>query len=179
MQIRSASLDTHNSVKVRRARLQDLKTLAQLKYELDLYHKDMPIWPPECDMKEARRTVRALLKDRKHVVFVAESSNKEIVGTVTARVLMRKTLHPEYRKVGEIGVICVEEAYRHQGIGKCLVEACIDHFDKKGVRHVTLRNVVYNQISDRFWRALSLNPILYVRSSTVNEIRGRLKATQA
>ena len=176
MDRRPVSLGAHNDVKIRHAHLQDLEALAQLKYELDLYHKNMPIWPPECDMREARRTMKTLLKDRRHAIFVAESSNKEIVGIVTTRVLRRKTLHPEYRRVGEIGILHVQEASRRQGVGKCLVEACIDHFDKRGVKHVTLRSVVYNDISDRFWRSLSLNPALYVRSSTVDNVRNRLKA---
>ena len=127
-------------------------------------------------MNEARRTVKMILKNRRNTVFAAESLTKEIIGVVTARLVRRKTVHSEYGKVGMIGIIYVKDHYRRRGIGKRLVAACIDHFERLGVRHVTLRSVVDNRVSDRFWERLSFAPALYVRSSTVQKLQRRLGA---
>jgi len=165
-----------SGVRIRRGHLRDGEPLARLKYELDLHHRKMSIWPPECDMNEARKTVKEMLKDRRNAVFVAECLTKEIIGIVNARLVKRETVHSEYGKVGEIGIIYVKDAYRRRGIGKRLVAACIDHFQRLGVRHVTLRSVVDNRASDRFWETLSFTPALYVRSSTVQKVQRRLGA---
>lgn len=158
---------------LRVANRKDLPTMSRLKLELDRFHENMPIWPPESDLKEARRSISKHMKQGK--CFVAISPENEIVGFTTVRLTKRETVHSGYRRVGEIGFLYVKEDQRRHNVGQHLVSACINFFEKKGIEHVTTRSVVYNKIADRFWNKLSFQPAIYVRSTTVGKVKQKLR----
>ncbi|MFH0815218.1 MAG: GNAT family N-acetyltransferase [Methanobacteriota archaeon] len=164
-----------SEISLRRARMTDLGELAKMKYEGDVFHSELPIWPPECDMGEASRTMRRHLKDQRGTVFVATGQAGILVGFATAEVVERETVHEEYRRIGTIGLLFVREEWRGRGIGRMLVSACTERFDELGIKHLTLRSVVGNNLSERFWDSLSFEPKIYGRSTTVKEVKARLK----
>ncbi len=158
---------------VRVANRKDLPTISRLKLELDRFHENMPIWPPESNLREARRSVIKHMKKGKY--FVAVSPENEIVGFTTARLMRRETVHSGYRRIGEIGFLYVKEDQRRHNVGQHLVSTCINFFEKKGIEHVTTRSVAYNKIVDRFWNKLSFHSVIYVRSTTVRKVKQKLR----
>jgi len=145
-----------------------------MKYELDGHHKGMPVWPQERNMREARRTLRKLLDDRRSFVLVAETKEGEAIGMLTYRIVRRETRHSGYRMVADVGMMFVGERYRRLGVGRALVARCIEHLERRGVQHVTLRSVVANAQGNRFWDSLGLKPLLYIRSAPVARVKGKL-----
>ncbi len=164
-----------SSAKVRRARLSDLESLAKMKYDGDVFHSNLPIWPPECDMDEAMRGMKKHLADRKNPIFIAVAPSGEPVGFASTSIDNRETVHEEYRTVGTIVLMFVGEKWRGHGLGRALVSACVAHFKAKGVVQLTLRSVVGNELSERFWDSMSFEPKIYGRSTTVKKAEARLK----
>jgi GNAT superfamily N-acetyltransferase len=161
--------------RIRRASIKDLSKLAELKLGLDLSHKDYPIWPPECDPKEARRSMRKMLEKKGSLILVAESREREPVGMIALHIARRKTRHAGYRKIADIGLMFVKEDQRRKGIGRALVASCIDHLEKRRVQHITLRNVAFNEAGNEFWGSLGFGVLLYIRSAAIGDIKDNLR----
>jgi GNAT superfamily N-acetyltransferase len=163
------------AVKVRRAKPSDLEALARMKFELDAFHSKLPIWPPECDMDEARRGMKKHLADRRNPIFIAVAPSGELAGFASTDVSERETVHRDYRRVGTIVLMFVKGEWRGRGAGRALVSACLEHFKRKGVVHLTLRSVVGNKLSERFWDSMSFEPKIYGRSTTVDKVEAKLR----
>ena len=163
------------AISVRRARASDLKELAGMKYAGDVFHSKLPIWPPECDMGEATSGMKRHLDDRDNPIFIAVAPTGESVGFASTNISERETVHEGYRRIGTIVLLFVDERWRGRGVGRKLVSACVDHFKKKGIEHLTLRSVVGNKLYERFWDSLSFKPMIYGRSTTVEKVDAKLK----
>jgi len=154
-------------VTIRRARESDVSNIAELKSRLDRLH-DLPgLWPPEKGERQNLVHYRKLLRQPVARLFVAELSPRRIVGYLTAFIQTRKCDQKKFRRVGVIGEAFVERRYRNQGIGTALVGAAARFFSTKGIKHVTLRNAVGNDLANKFWDRLSFNAVLYTRTTTL------------
>jgi ribosomal protein S18 acetylase RimI-like enzyme len=69
----------------------------------------------------------------------------------------------------------VEKRYRNLGIGTTLVGAAARFFSSKGIRHVTLRNAIGNDLANEFWGRLTFNPVLYTRTATLASLEKALQ----
>jgi GNAT superfamily N-acetyltransferase len=126
-------------------------------------------------MGEATSGMKRHLEDRRNPIFVALAPTGEPVGFASTSIAERETVHDDYRRIGTIGLLFVKEEWRKHGVGRKLVSACADHFQKKGVEHLTLRSVVGNKLSESFWDSLSFEPMIFGRSTTVERVNAMLK----
>ena len=53
--------------------------------------------------------------------------------------------------------VCVSEQYRMHGIGKKMVEFCIDQLKKEKVKKVCLNAFVTNEVGNKFWQKMGWN----------------------
>jgi ribosomal protein S18 acetylase RimI-like enzyme len=167
-------------VAIRRGRISDISSIAELKSRLDRDHHLPGLWPPEGGRRESLVRYRNLLRQPVARLFVAERSSQGIVGYLTAFIQTRKCKRKDFRRVGIIGEAFVENRYRHCGIGTALVNAAASFFSSEGVRHATLRNAVGNDLANKFWDSLTFNPVLYTRTTTLGDLdRALRKARKA
>lgn len=160
--------------RIRRANIKDLDELAELKLGLDMSHKDFPIWPPECDPKEARRAMRKMLEGKGSLIIVAESREGELIAMISLHIKRRRTRHAGYRKIADIGLMFVKEGHRRKGVGRDLVARSIDLLEKRKVQHITLRSVAFNEVGNEFWDSLGFDVLLYIRSAALGEIKDNI-----
>ncbi len=157
--------------RIRPARKSDSDAIAGLKFEGDAYHSRFDLWPPECDMAEAGATVRKHLADSKSKIFVADHKGTGIVGFILATMRERETRHPEYRNIGEIGLIFVMPDHRRMGLGKKLVARAVEHFESNEIQQVTLRVVAQNAPGIGFWESISFETKVLAKTTTTERIR--------
>lgn len=164
------------SLAIRRALASDVSSIAKLKSRLNSHHRLLDLWPPEGGSRQQQLThYKMLLHQSGTRLFVAERSSHGIVGYITAIVQARKCNEKDFRRVGVIGEVFVEKRYRNCGIGSALVDAAIRFFSKRGIRHITLRNAVGNELANRFWCSLTFNPVLYTRTTTLADLDRALR----
>jgi GNAT superfamily N-acetyltransferase len=106
---------------------------------------------------------------------VAEKSDHRIVGCLTATIQARRCPDGDYRRVGAIGGAFVEKRYRKKGIGGQLVEAAAQFFSRRRVKHITVRNVVFNELANRFWEQLSFRPVIHTRTTNLHALTKALQ----
>jgi GNAT superfamily N-acetyltransferase len=162
-------------VTIRRARELDVSNIAKLKSRLDKLHHLPGLWPPERRRRQNLVHYRKLLRQPVARLFVAEQSPHRIVGYLTAFIQTRKCDRKSFRRVGVIGEVFVERRHRNHGIGTALVDAAACFFSTKGIKHVTLRNAVANDLANKFWGRLSFNAVLYTRTTTLGGLDGALR----
>jgi len=69
-----------------------------------------------------------------------------------------------------IGEAFVKRSQRRRGVGTALVEAAARFFERRRVKHISLRNTIANRLANDFWEGLSFKPVLYTRSTTVSRL---------
>jgi len=144
-----------------------------LKFRGDEYHSQFDLWPPECEMGEARQVIRKHLGNRKSKIFVAVDGTGHINGFVLIHLKKRDTRHADYKHVGEIGLIYVQPEHRRKGIGTRLVRHAIEYFESKGIEQITLRVVAPNARGIGFWESLSFETKVLAKTTTVDNVKKR------
>jgi len=160
---------------VRTAEKRDLRAIVELRNKLDSHHRHPRIWPPEGGKKQNLSRYRQMLNQSTARLFVVESNGHKIVGYLAAVVQTRKCSDRDYRRAGAISEAFVERRYRRHGIGRSLVEAATRFFLKRKVRHITVRNVVFNKLANGFWERLSFRPVICTRTTNLYELTRALQ----
>lgn len=143
-------------VKIRLLCSGDVEAVAHLWGSLVEYHRTLDSSLPPAAPQGARRYARRLadrLEDPMSRVLVAEVEGK-VVGYVLGVVV---DLAPEMfaqEPSGFLADIFVEEAFRHQGVGKALVAGLTDWFHEKGLRYYEWHVAARNTESLAFWERL-------------------------
>jgi GNAT superfamily N-acetyltransferase len=120
------------ALSIRRATLADAPQLAPLAGQLG--------YPAAAEEVAAR--LREILDDPKHVVFVAETEDSQIVGYVEGFPLHTIASNPRV----EIGGLVVDESRRSKGVGRLLVAHVEEWARAKGFREARLRsNIIRGQ----------------------------------
>ncbi len=96
------------------------------------------------------------LKDADKELFVAKKQ-----GTVVGMCLISYHEKPwlQLKKVCQIDNICVNEAYRGQGIGRALVEAACAEAKKQDIQHITLGVFCKNEGAISFYQKVGFHPL--------------------
>lgn len=97
-----------------------------------------------------------ILRDPHHLLLVAEASDDsgptQLVGFLIS-VLEDEIPIYEVQQYGYIHDLWVEEAYRHQGIARLMVERTIEHYHQQGVTQIRLSTVSTNESARRLYSA--------------------------
>ena len=95
------------------------------------------------DVDDSREGIEKYLRRNPDTSFVAEDEGL-IAGVILGG-------HDGRR--GFIHHACVRESYRHQGIGRKLVDTCLEALKKEGISKVALLVFKYNEAGNGFWEA--------------------------
>lgn len=161
------TLGASGNVRIRVAKKSDLSSVVELRHKFDRHHKLPGLWPPEGGRRENLGRYRHMLHQRAARLFVAEQSYRGIVGYLTVSIQTRRCEDVDFRRVGMVTEVFVERTHRRRGIGKALVEAAVEFFSTRNIKHVTVRNAIENKLPNQFWQDLSFKPVLYTRTTTL------------
>jgi ribosomal protein S18 acetylase RimI-like enzyme len=143
-----------SQVVIRQATRNDVGGILPLWTEMMQYHAalDERFRPAPDGEEHWARILRDWLRADDVCVLVADAEG-QLVGYIIG--MMRDNppvlLPPIY---GFVSDICVDPAWRQQGIGRRLFEALKDWFRKKELFTVQLNVAHFNPVSQAFWRAM-------------------------
>ncbi|WAL59990.1 GNAT family N-acetyltransferase [Thermocoleostomius sinensis] len=94
-----------------------------------------------------------LMKNSRHVCLVAEDSIGSDPVLVALLIATVEREIPIYRvkEYGFIHDLWVEEAYRHRGVARQLIQRAIEHFRQVGVEQVRLDTAANNEIARKLF----------------------------
>ncbi len=140
-------LRTQTSVGIRLARASDAEAVASLSRELGY----------ENSLEEMHDRLQRLDGNPDHVVFVACTSDRNVVGWVDVYV----SFHLQTGASAEIGGLVVGEGARSRGVGRLLVAQAETWARSKGMTHMRVRSNVKRSEAHRFYEREN-----YIRSKT-------------
>ncbi len=160
------------TVRVRRARAEDLPDLLALFAELDRLQRDWRVFTPRPGVSdEVARKYREAVGRADAMVAVAEDGGK-IVGMAYAEPQTPSRFSDE-RSLEVSGVI-VREGRRREGIGRLLMQEAVRFAREKGLRWVTLHTFGPNKDAMEFWENLGFSQRVVQLSSQVDDLARRL-----
>lgn len=133
------------NVSIRSANEKDIVVILDLLYELG-----RPKPQKDSDVKIFEKLVRAYLKDPDKKILVAEHDT-DIVGIVSIMFLSRLNRDLVEMYIPEL---VVTKSYQNQGVGKKLVNACIELAKKKKCHRIRLESGIQRKESHIFYKNL-------------------------
>lgn len=114
------------------------------------------------NLDDSREGISKFLKRNPNTSFVSEENNS-LTGVILAGNDGRR---------GYIYHMSVSEAYRRQGIGTKLVNACLSALEQEGINKVALLVFNYNEAGNAFWKkqGFSLREDIAYRNRTLCEM---------
>lgn len=114
------------------------------------------------NLDDSREGISKFLKRNPNTSFVSEENNS-LTGVILAGNDGRR---------GYIYHMSVSEAYRRQGIGTKLVNACLSALEQEGINKVALLVFNYNEAGNAFWekQGFSLREDIAYRNRTLCEM---------
>lgn len=114
------------------------------------------------NLDDSREGISKFLKRNPNTSFVSEENNS-LTGVILAGNDGRR---------GYIYHMSVSEAYRRQGIGTKLVNACLSALEQGGINKVALLVFNYNEAGNAFWekQGFSLREDIAYRNRTLCEM---------
>jgi len=147
------------SVTVRDATPADLDQVADLWEELIRFHHDLDnrFWQKAPDGRELfRQWMGESLAEEKRVLFVA-TERAQVMGF--AHGMLTNSPPPmRDRCIGSVTDLVVGASHRRRGIGRRLVEAVQDWFQRQGAVEIRLTAALCNESAVAFWRAMGFEP---------------------
>ena len=151
-----------SSFRVREAKSADRDAIGLLWRELMHYHRSLDerfTIAPNGEVKYMRHAVD-MMRSRNAMVLVAEDiASGEILGYLMAELQTRPAIAMP-GLYGFISDICVQEAWRHRGIGRALFDEIMVWFVAKKAQAIELYIAEANPESAAFWSAMGLSPFL-------------------
>ena len=95
---------------------------------------------------DERRYLKALRRYPNAAVFVAERSDRVLIG----RLSLARDTHPASAHVADLGLMVAKEA-RRAGVGRALLEAAVDWARASGVRKLELHVFPWNEPAIRLY----------------------------
>lgn len=120
-------------------------TILDFSEVIDLYKQLWEKWDL-FDEDKLKAIYQTDLETGRKIYFVARDENK-IVGLCT--LVVRDNIH--YLKIGLIDELVVDKDYRHQGIGKMLLDKVMDIAKEKGCYRVELHSNMERIETHRFY----------------------------
>jgi GNAT superfamily N-acetyltransferase len=132
-------------VTIRTARPEDAGRLAVLCGQLG--------YPASAD--EIQRRFDPIGQDERHVVYVAQSPDGQVIGWIHAYV--RPLLEEDVQ--AEVGGLVIDETWRSHGIGQCLLQQVEQWAREQGCWAVNVRSNVIRERAHRFYQQLGYSTI--------------------
>lgn len=138
-------------MKIRKAKIKDLKDIVELSYKSVIYHKKLnPYYDTSKDVKEVlTKSLKKNIYSSNSCIFIAEENNK-IIGYL----LVFKVDRPEMFKIKRAGLIAdvfIEDGYRRTGIGNKLIKECFKWLKEGRINFVEINVEVSNKQAINFW----------------------------
>lgn len=141
---------------IRLFEVDDADAIAKLWEELVLYHHQLDPAMPKAVIGGSEQYVQRILQQYHHPhqrVWVAED-NAQVVGYILVLIIDLMPEMFEQERAGFIADIMVRPAWRHQGIGRKLVEAARQWFREQEVSHFEWTVASNNPSAIAFWHAV-------------------------
>lgn len=162
------------SVRVRRARADDVPDLLSLFRELDRLQRDWRVFTPRPGISDAVvDSYRDALGRPDELVAVAEDGG-DVVGMAFARPRTPSRFSDE-RSLDVSGVV-VRVDRRGEGIGHLLIREVVRFAHELGISWVTLKTFSPNRDAMEFWEGLGFTPRVVELAVPLDDLRKRLAA---
>jgi ribosomal protein S18 acetylase RimI-like enzyme len=160
------------SVRVRRARADDLPDLLSLFRELDRLQRDWRVFTPRPGVSDAVvDSYRDALGRPDELVAVAEDDG-DIVGMAIARPRTPSRFSDE--RSLEVSGVVVRVDRRREGIGHLLMREAVRFAHELGISWVTLKTFSPNREAMEFWEGLGFTPRVVELAVPVDDLRKRV-----
>jgi ribosomal protein S18 acetylase RimI-like enzyme len=141
---------------------EDSERIAELDRELSLHHASChPIYSlKETTSEAAVAHIREKIEKTKSgdtLALVAQ--DRSIVGFLTCSVIDRNNPNWQTSKIGHIGGVYVNPAYRCQGVASALMEEAFKWLRERKIEYVDLNVVVQNTEAIAAYTALGFKPL--------------------
>lgn len=138
-------------IKIEKAKLEDAKKIAEMKYEEYKFHNkyDRFYAPSKNCKEELLKDIKAKIKDKNCIVLKAIDRNKIVgmlIGTIEHYPKTNKN-----RKSAYIEQIYVDKTYRKKRIGTQLVKKSFDYFKSKNLKYIEVEAHPTNKNGLKFW----------------------------
>ena len=134
------------NVKIREAYDKDIIAILGLLYELG-----RPKPQEDSEVKEFKKMIKTYISNPDKRIFVAEINEDAIVGMVSTMILPRLNQINFEIYIPELVVL---KKYQHCGIGKKLIESCVEFGKQKGSHRIRLESGNQRKESHEFYKKL-------------------------
>jgi ribosomal protein S18 acetylase RimI-like enzyme len=162
------------TVRVRRARHEDLPSVLALFDELDRLQRDWRLFTPRPGTTDEVRRKYAEAMTRSDVMVAVAEEGTEVVGMAFAEARTPSRFSDE-RSLEVSGVI-VRAERRREGIGRLLVQEAVRFARERGLRWVSLRTFGPNAEAMGFWEGLGFTARVVELVSPVDDLARRVSA---
>lgn len=144
---------------LREACAEDAEKLIPLEKEIFLLHKEMR---PELFRDMVKFFTPEYLEEVKTAPdceFLIAESGGEIIAYVNS-LIRHVREHPTYadHDIYHINDLCVAEKHRKNGVGRRIVEECINRAKARGCRYITLGVYTSNEGAVEFYKKMGMSP---------------------
>ena len=142
-------------MKIRPANTNDIPRVLDLLSEvLEVHAKLRPDLFVSGTTKYSEEDLQLMLKDGTKPVFVA-TINDYVVGYAMCQIhIPSNNMYPN--KIFHLDDLCVDEKYRHQGIGEALFNYVKQEAKKEGCYEITLNSWPDNEAAQNFYKKMGM-----------------------
>ena len=154
--------NNNNNVVIRKSTNNDVPIILGLLYELG-----RPKPQKDSDVDTFRKLVKKYVRDSDKEILVAELNDIEIVGMVSMMFLPRLNHTTLEMYIPELVVI---KKHQNQGIGKKLINSCIDIAREKKCHRIRLESGNQRKSSHKFYKHLGFEQSAFSFTKNLNRL---------
>lgn len=142
-------------MQIRRAIIDDIdRLLALLSQVLEVHAELRPDLFVSGTTKYSREDLKEMLKDENNPIYVA-TINDYVVGYAMCEIrIPTSNMYPN--KIFHLDDLCVDEKYRHQGVGEALYNHVVNEAKKNNCYEITLNVWPSNKAALKFYEKMGM-----------------------
>jgi len=161
------------SLRVRRARADDLPALLALFEELDRLQREWRLFTPRPGITDEVRAKYRQAITRSDVLVALAEDHGEPVGMAFAEATTPSRFSDE--RALELSGVIVREDRRREGIGRALVQEVLRYAREHDLGWVTLQTFGPNRGAMEFWESLGFTPRVVQLVAPLDDLARRLR----